>query len=294
MGDGATSVVVKACRNKDINDSCAIKKVKRVFEHTAFAHRAMRELRLLRCLGSHENIIKVHDVILPSDLTTFGELYVVTDYMDTDLHDVIRLNSKISRQHKQYFMYQLLRGLKYCHSAGVIHRDIKPQNLLVNDKYELKICDFGLATVKNEKINATYDLTPYVVTRWFRAPELLLKYQSKNYSSKIDMWSAGCVFAELYLRKVLFGEKDLAKQVQRFVALLGLPPQHIMDQIKDVSVRNFLQECASKTKRVTFDALFPGIEKDALDLLRRLLCYDPAERLSAEQALEHPFFKELH
>lgn len=106
-----------------------------------------------------------------------------------------------------------MRGLKYIHSAGVIHRDIKPQNLLVNDKCELRICDFGLATVKNEGINATYDLTPYVVTRWFRAPELLLKYQTKNYNSKIDMWSAGCVLAELYLRKVLFGEKDLGKQV---------------------------------------------------------------------------------
>jgi serine/threonine protein kinase len=101
--------------------------------------------------------------------------------------------------------------LKYIHAAGVIHRDIKPQNLLVNEKCDLRICDFGLATVKNQSINATYDLTPYVVTRWFRAPELLLKYQMKNYSAKIDMWSAGCVFAELYLRKVLFGEKDLAK-----------------------------------------------------------------------------------
>lgn len=227
-------------------------------------------------------------------MQNFGELYIVTDYMDTDLHDVIRLNSKISRQHKQYFMYQLMRGLKYTHSAGVIHRDIKPQNLLVNDKCELRICDFGLATVKNERINATYDLTPYVVTRWFRAPELLLKYQTKNYTSKIDMWSAGCVLAELYLKKVLFGEKDMAKQVQRFVALLGALPQHLMDQIKDQSVRNFLNDCVKKTKRVSFEELFPGIEKDALDLLRRLLCYDPAERISAEEALEHPFFKELH
>jgi serine/threonine protein kinase len=82
--------------------------------------------------------------------------------------------------------------------------------------------------------------------------------------------------------------------VQRFVALLGLPPQHLLDQIKDVSVRNFLQECEKKTKKVAFDTLFPGIEKDALDLMRKLLCYDPAERLSAEEALEHPFFKELH
>lgn len=214
--------------------------------------------------------------------------------MDTDLHDVIRLNNKISRQHKQFFMYQLMRGLKYIHSAGVIHRDIKPQNLLVNDKCELRICDFGLATVKNERINATYDLTPYVVTRWFRAPELLLKYQTKNYNSKIDMWSAGCVLAELYLRKVLFGEKDLGKQVQRFVALLGPLPQHLMEQIKDQSVRTFLNDCVKKTKRVSFEELFPGIEKDALDLMRRLLCYDPAERISAEEAMEHPFFKELH
>ena len=88
-------------------------------------------------------------MILPSDPQNFNELYIVTDYMDTDLHDVIRLNSKISRQHKQFFLYQLLKGLKYTHAAGVIHRDIKPQNLLVNEKCELRICDFGLATVKN-------------------------------------------------------------------------------------------------------------------------------------------------
>ena len=108
------------------------------------------------------------------------------------------------------------------------------------------------------------------------------------------MWSAGCVFAEFYLRKVIFGEKELTKQVQRIIALLGLPPQHLIDQIKDVSVRNFLYDAYQKTKKVPFETLLPGIEKDALDLLRKLLCYDPSERLSAEQALEHPFFKELH
>lgn len=104
-----------------------------------------------------------------------------------------------------------MKGLSAVHQAGVIHRDIKPQNLLVNEKLELRICDFGLATVKNETINANYDLTPYVVTRWFRAPELLLKYQSRTYTSKVDLWSVGCIFAELYLRKVLFGEKDVSR-----------------------------------------------------------------------------------
>lgn len=120
-------------------------------------------------------------------------------------------------------MYQLFKGLAHMHAAGVIHRDIKPQNLLVNDKCELRICDFGLATVKSESINASYDMTSYVVTRWFRAPELLLKYQSKNYSAKIDTWSAGCVFAEMYLRKALFAERDLPKMIQKIVSLLGLP-----------------------------------------------------------------------
>jgi mitogen-activated protein kinase 1/3 len=115
-------------------------------------------------------------LILPANPDKFNEVYIVQDYMNTDLHDVIRMNKNISRQHKIFFMYQLLRGLKYLHSAGVVHRDIKPQNLLINRDCELKICDFGLATVKNQKINANYELTPYVVTRWFRAPELLLKY----------------------------------------------------------------------------------------------------------------------
>lgn len=168
-------------------------------------------------------------MILPNDPSNFNELYIVTDYMDTDLHDVIRLNSKISRPHKQWFMYQLLQGLRHTHAAGVIHRDIKPQNLLINQKCDLRICDFGLATVKNKSINASYELTPYVVTRWFRAPELLLKYGNRNYTDKIDMWSVGCVFAEMYLRRVIFGEKDIARQLQRFVALLGLPPVHLIE-----------------------------------------------------------------
>ncbi len=156
-------------------------------------------------------ILQIHDITIPSDRIGFNELYVVTDYMEQDLHDVIRLNKNITREYKQFFLYQILRGLKYIHSAGIIHRDIKPQNLLVNKDCDLKICDFGLATIKNEKINKNYELTNYVVTRWFRAPEILLKYNEKNYDSQIDLWSVGCVFAELYLKKVLFGQADLSR-----------------------------------------------------------------------------------
>lgn len=150
----------------------------------------------------------------------------MTDYLESDLHDIIRINDKISKAHKQWFMFQLLRGLKHTHSAGVIHRDIKPQNLLINKDLDLKICDFGLATVKTNKINKNYDLTDYVVTRWFRAPELLLKYQKRTYTSKIDLWSAGCVMAELYMQKVLFGvkEPETEYQLKKLIEIMGLPP----------------------------------------------------------------------
>lgn len=166
--------------------------------------------------------------------------------------------------------------------------------MLVNKALDLKICDFGLATVKHQKINSDYNLTSYVVTRWFRAPELILKYESKNYTSKIDMWSVGCVLAELYMGKVLFGENEIQRQLQRLLSLLGLPPQHIMNKIKDQKVKDFLVSTSKKVIKVSFKELMPYIDDDALDLLTRLLEYDPEKRLSAEQALKHPFFSDLH
>ena len=140
----------------------------------------------------------------PTGMPKVEELQVVTDYMNTDLHDLIQSPQPIQREDKQCLLYQLLRGLKYIHSAGIIHRDIKPTNLLVDNKLTLKVCDFGLATIVNSKINFNYELTPYVVTRWFRAPEILLTYNDKGYSSKIDMWAVGCIFAEMFIRTALF------------------------------------------------------------------------------------------
>ena len=107
----------------------------------------------------------------------------------------------------------------------------------MNANCDLKICDFGLATIKEGKINKDYELTNYVVTRWFRAPEILLKYGCKNYSTKLDMWSVGCVFAEMYLKKVLFGASTHSKQMKRIVRLLGMPSENIMDKIKDEKVK---------------------------------------------------------
>ena len=133
-----------------------------------------------------------------------------------------------------------------------------------------------------------------MVTRWFRAPELLLKYNTQNYDSKIDLWSVGCILAELYLGKVLFGKKEIQKQLQLLVKLLGLPPKHLMDQIPDKNLKKFLKRADSSSQRLNFQDIIPDIEPDALDLLQRLLEYDPQCRLSAEEALKHKFFQDLH
>lgn len=132
-----------------------------------------------------------------TDTSTFRS-YIVLDLMDTDLERIIASNNVLTDHHMQYFMYQLLRGLKYIHSANVIHRDLKPANLLLNADCDLKICDFGLARGVTDNV----DLTKYVVTRWYRAPELLCS--CKDYTEMIDMWSVGCIFAELLGRAPLF------------------------------------------------------------------------------------------
>ena len=128
----------------------------------------------------------------------FEELYIVLDYMDTDLHKIIYSSNVITDEHIQYFIYQILRGLKYIHSANVIHRDLKPSNILVNSNCHLKICDFGLARGYQE---ADY-LTEYVVTRWYRAPEIMCS--SDAYDYKIDVWATGCILAELLMRNPIF------------------------------------------------------------------------------------------
>jgi serine/threonine protein kinase len=137
-------------------------------------------------------------------------------------------------------------------------------------------------------------LTNYVCTRWFRAPELLLRYRETNYTNKIDMWSAGCVLAEMNIKRVLFGEKDLSRQIQRMISLLGKLPPHLMAEISDPKIREFLSVAGEKTHRVEWGKLFPDLEEDGLDLLSKLLEFDPEKRISAEKALQHPFFADLY
>jgi tRNA A-37 threonylcarbamoyl transferase component Bud32 len=219
IGSGAYGVVISASDAKTVTN-VAIKMVPKAFSDEIDAKRILREIKLLKHFR-HENIVRLIDMMPPNVeyLEDFNDVYLVADLMETDLHRIIYSKQKLSTDHVQYFIYQVLRGLKYIHSCKVLHRDLKPSNLLVNSNCDLKICDFGLARgidLASEQAatakTGTMLLTEYVVTRWYRAPEIMLACH--EYSYPIDVWSVGCIFAELILRKPLFPGDDYIDQVR--------------------------------------------------------------------------------
>ena len=215
VGSGAYGVVISASDSKT-SKNIAIKMVPKAFNDEIDAKRILREIKLLKHFR-HENIVGITDIMPPTAryVEDFHDVYIVAELMETDLHRIIYSKQKLSIDHAQYFLYQLLRGLKYIHSADVIHRDLKPSNLLVNSNCDLKICDFGLARgiqqKQHEEQGGTMLLTEYVVTRWYRAPEIMLACH--EYSKPIDIWSVGCIFAELIQRKPYFPGEDYIDQV---------------------------------------------------------------------------------
>ena len=179
VGSGAYGVVVAAKDSTENSESnlVAIKKIEKAFEHKVFTLRTLRELKIMRILN-HENVLSIKSILKPASLAEFNELYVVSDLMETDLAQIIKSNQVLSDEHIQFFLYQILRGLKYIHSCGILHRDLKPRNLLVNSNCDLKICDFGLARANiNTLMTPSASLTDYIATRWYRAPEVILSWK---------------------------------------------------------------------------------------------------------------------
>lgn len=219
--------------------------------------------------------------------------YVVLDLMESDLHQIIHSRQPLTPEHTRYFLYQLLRGLKYIHSANVIHRDLKPSNLLVNENCELKIGDFGMArglSAAHAEESRSF-MTEYVATRWYRAPELMLSLH--HYSLAIDLWSVGCIFAEMLGRRQLFPGKHYVHQLQLILSVLGTPPESVVGAIGAERVRSFVQSLPSRAP-VPLARLYPQAEPVALDLLSAMLRFDPRERISVCQALEHPYLAKYH
>ncbi|KAJ8505730.1 hypothetical protein OPV22_006616 [Ensete ventricosum] len=284
IGKGAYGIVCSAL-NSETGEQVAIKKIANAFDNKIDAKRTLREIKLLRHLD-HENIVAIRDIIPPPVRQTFNDVYIAYELMDTDLHQIIRSNQALSEEHCQYFLYQILRGLKYIHSANVLHRDLKPSNLLLNANCDLKICDFGLARTTSE----TDFMTEYVVTRWYRAPELLLN--SSEYTAAIDVWSVGCIFMELMDRKPLFPGRDHVHQLRLLMELIGTPNEADLDFVNE-NARRYIRQLP-RHPRQSFPEKFPHVHHTAIDLVERMLTFDPRQRITVEDALEHPYLASLH
>jgi len=220
LGKGAYGIVWRAT-DRRTGKGVALKKIFDAFQNSTDAQRTFREVMFLLKLQNHENIVRLENVLKADN---DKDLYLVFDFMETDLYAVIKADI-LQDIHKRYVMYQALKALKYLHSGTLVHRDIKPSNLLLNSDCLTKVCDFGLARTvsangKGSAVNAAV-LTDYVATRWYRAPEIMLG--STTYTTAVDMWSMGCILAELYLAKPLFPGTSTMNQLEKLVEAFGKP-----------------------------------------------------------------------
>ncbi|KAF9152476.1 MAPK protein hog1 [Linnemannia schmuckeri] len=278
VGMGAFGLVCSA-KDELTGQPVAIKKIMKPFSTPVLSKRTYRELKLLKHL-KHENIISLSDIFI----SPLEDIYFVTELLGTDLHRLLT-SRPLDKQFIQYFLYQILRGLKYLHSAGVVHRDLKPSNILVNENCDLKICDFGLARIQDPQ------MTGYVSTRYYRAPEIMLTWQ--KYDVAVDIWSVGCIFAEMLEGKPLFPGKDHVNQFSIITELLGTPPDDVIKTIGSENTLRFVQSLP-KREKIPLTTKFPNSDPVALDLLEKMLVFDPKKRITAGDALYHKYLEPYH
>ncbi|EFA77663.1 extracellular response kinase [Heterostelium album PN500] len=289
LGKGAYGIVWKAI-DKKTKETVALKKIFDAFQNATDAQRTFREIMFLQELHGHENIIKLLNVLKADN---DRDIYLIFEYMETDLHAVIRA-SILEDIHKQYTIYQILKAMKFMHSGNVLHRDIKPSNLLLNSECLVKVADFGLARSIASLENVTEAnpvLTEYVATRWYRAPEILLG--STKYTKGVDMWSIGCILGELLGSKAMFPGNSTMNQLDLIIEVTGRPTAEDIEAVRSPFAATMLESLPPSNPR-SFQEMYPHASPDALDLLRRLLQFNPDKRITAEEALEHPFVAQFH
>ncbi|KAL1925261.1 uncharacterized protein VTP21DRAFT_144 [Calcarisporiella thermophila] len=279
LGEGTYGIVYKA-QNRETNEVVALKRIRLDNEEEGVPCTAIREIALLKEL-KHPNIVRLYDV-----LHTDKKLTLVFEYLDSDLKKFLdAYRGDIDPTTIKQLMYQLLKGIAFCHDHRVLHRDLKPQNLLINKKLELKLADFGLARAFGIPVRS---YSHEVVTLWYRAPDVLMA--SRQYSTSIDVWSAGCIFAEMASGRPLFPGNSSADQLTRIFKVLGTPTEETWPKVSQLPEykRDF-----PIYQRISLENLFPKLDALGIDLLSRMIEYQPEKRISADHALHHPYFADL-
>ncbi|KAL6350424.1 hypothetical protein AAG906_004375 [Vitis piasezkii] len=288
--DEGTYGVVYRAKDKKTGEIVALKKVKMEKEREGFPLTSLREINILLSFH-HPSIVDVKEVVVGSNLDS---IFMVMEYMEHDLKGLMEtMKQPFSQSEVKCLMLQLLEGIKYLHDNWVLHRDLKTSNLLLNNRGELKICDFGLARQYGSPLKP---YTHLVVTLWYRAPELLLG--AKQYSTAIDMWSLGCIMAELLSKEPLFNGKTELDQIDKIFRTLGTPSETIWPgfcKLPGVKV-NFVKHQYNLLRKKFPATSFTGspvLSDSGFDLLNKLLTYDPEKRITAEAALNHDWFREV-
>lgn len=265
-------------RNRQTGELVALKEI-HLDSEEGTPSTAIREISLMKEL-KHENIVGLHDVI-----HTENKLMLVFDYMDGDLKKYMDNNGDRGALRPELirsFMYQLLKGIDFCHKNKVLHRDLKPQNLLINHLGKLKLGDFGLARAFGIPVNT---FSNEVVTLWYRAPDVLLG--SRTYNTSIDIWSAGCIMAEMYTGRPLFPGTTNEDQITRIFRIMGTPTERTWPGISQFPEykQNFQMYATQDLRQI-----LPMIDPDGIDVLQKMLQVRPELRISADKALEHRWF----
>jgi len=292
LGKGAYGIVWKAL-DKKTGEKVALKKIFDAFQNATDAQRTFREVIFLQQMDQHENIVQLQNVLRADN---DRDLYLIFEYVETDLHAVIRANI-LEEVHRQYLIYQSFKALMYMHSAELVHRDMKPSNLLLNSECLMKVADFGLARslLRGEVADGSTTnpiMTDYVATRWYRAPEILLG--STRYGTAVDMWSLGCIFGEMLGGKPVFQGSSTLNQLERICEVVGRPSDEEVEAMKSPFAQTMLDNLnVQNTVPKRWADIYPKASAEALDLLEKLMQWDPAKRLTALEGMNHPYCRQF-
>lgn len=284
ISEGAYGLVYHAY-DKTTNKKVALKQVKinPKKEKEGFPISSLREIKILS-LCQHENIIRLREIVSDHSINSF---YLVMDFVDNDLRDILHhLRGPMKIEHIKYLLYQLLKAVSYLHSKSFYHRDIKCANVLISNDGHLYLADFGLT----RKFSDTHrPPTPTVVTLWYRAPELI--FGAKNYTNAIDMWSVGCVMAELIRNKPLIPGETEIDQMNKMVDIFGAPTkENFGSSFESLTI---LEKVVLPNQRKNkLKHMFSDLTEKGFDLLNRLMLYNPEKRITADEAVKHPWFSE--
>jgi cyclin-dependent kinase len=283
VGEGTYGVVYRAKDQKG-QEIYALKKIRLQAEEEGIPSTAIREISLLKELN-HKNIVKLYDV-----LHTPKKLTLVFEYVEQDLKKVIDASNGNGLEIKtvKSYLYQLLKGIEYIHKHKVLHRDLKPQNLLVSKEGIIKIADFGLARGYGIPVK---NYTHEVVTLWYRPPDVLLG--NKTYGTTVDIWSIGCIFAEMVTGKPLFMGKSESDQLKKIFKIRGTPTDNYASSLRDLPQWGVNENVFEVNPEENIKNFVQNLDAEGIDLLLKCIQLEPEKRISAEEALKHPFFDDM-